>query len=329
MNPMPKKSETFWDKLLVILAVMLLTWELRADGFRGEHAELFNTVRWGTLQELKSLVAQGKNIHGILKDSGYYSGRTLLHSACGREGLDVIEYLVSKGLDVNAQDDNGVTPLMIAADAGSSEKVQYLLSKGADPFAKNKSGETLLYYAAGGGLDWFVEDLIAAKIDPNASTQTGWTPLHSAASSGNKNVVEILMSKGADVKAKTNRGYTLIHLAIERHYTDLVQFLIQNGGDVNAKWLDYETAPLHLAVKENQPQIVLLLLTHGALPNIHYSGWGKVTPLHIAVGFNFVECAKILLEHGADPNIKDGLHKESSAELAKRMGHMSDLFKNK
>lgn len=134
---------------------------LGADGFSGEHADLFNTVRWGTLQELKSLVAQGKNIHGVLKDSGSYSGRTLLHSACGREGLEIIEYLVSKGLDVNAQDDDGVTPLMIAVSTKhryynkdsnsvttssiSSEKIRYLLLKGADPLAKSKSGMTLLH----------------------------------------------------------------------------------------------------------------------------------------------------------------------------------------
>ncbi|EKO08333.1 ankyrin repeat domain protein [Leptospira interrogans str. C10069] len=48
--------------------------------------------------------------------------------------------------------------------------------------------------------------------------------------------------------------------------------------------------------------------------------------MHIAVKYNFVECAKILLEYGADPNIKDGF-KESPAELARRLGLMSDLFK--
>ncbi|EMN48018.1 ankyrin repeat domain protein [Leptospira interrogans str. L1207] len=48
--------------------------------------------------------------------------------------------------------------------------------------------------------------------------------------------------------------------------------------------------------------------------------------MHIAVKYNFVECAKILLKYGADPNIKDGF-KESPAELARRLGLMSDLFK--
>ncbi|WP_236716037.1 ankyrin repeat domain-containing protein [Leptospira interrogans] len=355
---MSKKSKTFWNKLFVILAMALLTWELRADSFElnGEYTDLFKAVRRGKLEELEPLVesfiAQRKNISDALNEP-YPSGlrthkQNLLHEACKWDRLEIIEYLISKGLDVNAKDELGLTPLMIAVSTKhryynkdsnsvttssiSSEKIRYLLLKGADPLAKSKSGMTLLHYAAYRGLDWFVEDLIAAKMDPNATDQNGWTPLHSATSGGHKNTVEILIRKGGNPKVKSEEGYTLIHIAASHGGAnlDLIPFLIQNGGDVNAEWLDYEVAPLHLAVKANQPQIVLLLLTNGALPNIHF-GRVKETPLHIAVTFNFIECAKILLEYGADPNIKDGF-KKSPAELAKRMGHrqhMSDLFKNK
>ncbi|EKR54652.1 ankyrin repeat domain-containing protein [Leptospira interrogans] len=358
INPMSKKSKTFWNKLFVILAMALLTWELRADSFElnGEYTDLFKAVRRGKLEELEPLVesfiAQGKNISDALNEP-YPSGlrthkQNLLHEACKWDRLEIIEYLISKGLDVNAKDELGLTPLMIAVSTKhryynkdsnsvttssiSSEKIRYLLLKGADPLAKSKSGMTLLHYAAYRGLDWFVEDLIAAKMDPNASDQNGWTPLHSATSGGHKNTVEILIRKGGNPKVKSEEGYTLIHIAAGHGGAnlDLIPFLIQNGANINAKLFDNGETPLHLAVKANQPQIVLLLLTNGALPNIHF-GREKNTPLHIAVTFNFIECAKILLEYGADPNIKDGF-KKSPAELAKRMGHrqhMSDLFKNK
>lgn len=343
---MSKKSKTFWNKLFVILAMALLTWELRADSFElnGEYTDLFKAVRRGKLEELEPLVAQGKDIHGVLKVPSHASGWTLLHEACRREGLDIIEYLVSKGLDVNAKDELGLTPLMIAVSTKhryynkdsnsvttssiSSEKIRYLLLKGADPLAKSKSGMTLLHYAAYRGLDWFVEDLIAAKMDPNASDQNGWTPLHSATSGGHKNTVEILIRKGGNPKVKSEKGYTLIHIAAGHGGTnlDLIPFLIQNGANINAKLFDNGETPLHIAVNKNDPQIIRLLLANGALPNIYDSGREKNTPLHIAVKYNFVECAKILLEYGADPNIKDGF-KESPAELARRLGLMSDLFK--
>lgn len=311
---------------LSILCTALLIAELRADGFSGEHGELFTAVRWGTLQELKSLVAQGKNIHGVLMAPGS-EGWTLLHEACHVGKLDVIEYLLLQGLDVNVRDNYGETPLM---RAGSST-IQYLLSKGADPFAKSKSGKTLLHYAAGHGLDWFVEYLIAAKIDPNANDQYGWTPLHFAAAYGNRNIVEILISKGADLKAKTNAGETLIHLAIKSSpNADLIQFLIQNGADVNTKLLKYKNMTLlHYSVRENWPEIVRLLLTNGADPNIQNTDYMENTPLYTAVQYNFIECAKILLEHGADPNIKNRAN-ESPAELAIKLNYrMSGFFKNK
>ncbi|WP_000089237.1 ankyrin repeat domain-containing protein, partial [Leptospira interrogans] len=197
INPMSKKSKTFWNKLFVILAMALLTWELRADSFElnGEYTDLFKAVRRGKLEELEPLVesfiAQGKNISDALNEP-YPSGlrthkQNLLHEACKWDRLEIIEYLISKGLDVNAKDELGLTPLMIAVSTKhryynkdsnsvttssiSSEKIRYLLLKGADPLAKSKSGMTLLHYAAYRGLDWFVEDLIAAKMDPNASDQ--------------------------------------------------------------------------------------------------------------------------------------------------------------
>ncbi|QOI42546.1 ankyrin repeat domain-containing protein [Leptospira interrogans serovar Canicola] len=359
INPMSKKSKTFWNKLFVILAMALLTWELRADSFElnGEYTDLFKAVRRGKLEELEPLVesfiAQGKNISDALNEP-YPSGlrthkQNLLHEACKWDRLEIIEYLISKGLDVNAKDELGLTPLMIAVSTKhryynkdsnsvttssiSSEKIRYLLLKGADPLAKSKSGMTLLHYAAYRGLDWFVEDLIAAKMDPNASDQNGWTPLHSATSGGHKNTVEILIRKGGNPKVKSEEGYTLIHIAAGHGGAnlDLIPFLIQNGANINAKLFDNGETPLHIAVNKNDPQIIRLLLANGALPNIYDSGREKNTPLHIAVKYNFVECAKILLKYGADPNIKNGF-KESPAELARRMGHrqhMSDLFKNK
>ncbi|KGE26941.1 hypothetical protein FH584_05135 [Leptospira interrogans] len=85
INPMSKKSKTFWNKLFVILAMALLTWELRADGFSGEHADLFKAVRRGKLEELEPLVesfiAQGKNISDALNEP-YPSGSELISKIC-------------------------------------------------------------------------------------------------------------------------------------------------------------------------------------------------------------------------------------------------------
>ncbi len=57
--------------------------------------------------------------------------------------LPAVKYLVEEvGLDVNARDANGNTPLHYAAARGDNEMIQYLVSKGADVTLVNRRGQT-------------------------------------------------------------------------------------------------------------------------------------------------------------------------------------------
>jgi ankyrin repeat protein len=58
--------------------------------------------------------------------NGYHRQRT------PAERLELVKLLVEKGQDVNAADNYGITPLMVAANLGDLEVVKYLVSKGAD-----------------------------------------------------------------------------------------------------------------------------------------------------------------------------------------------------
>ena len=60
---------------------------------------------------------------------------------------EVAELLIAKGADVNAKNDNGVTPSHLAAQKGHNEVVELLIVKGADVNAKTESGGTPLDYA--------------------------------------------------------------------------------------------------------------------------------------------------------------------------------------
>jgi len=55
-----------------------------------------------------------------------------------------LKYLVSIGADVNAEDDDGWTPLHFAAENNSNEMLKYLISVGADVWAEGNNGETPL-----------------------------------------------------------------------------------------------------------------------------------------------------------------------------------------
>jgi ankyrin repeat protein len=57
---------------------------------------------------------------------GYSKGRT------PAERLEVVKLLINLGQDVNADDDYGITALMVAANLGDVPIIQYLIDKGAD-----------------------------------------------------------------------------------------------------------------------------------------------------------------------------------------------------
>ena len=52
------------------------------------------------------------------------------------------DWLIRKGADVNAANDNGNTPLMYAAERGYREIIEVLILNGANTALKNNAGKT-------------------------------------------------------------------------------------------------------------------------------------------------------------------------------------------
>jgi uncharacterized protein len=85
-----------------------------------------------------------------------------LHRAV-MEGAEpfVIEYLLKRGVDINAQNAQGETALLIAAWTGRVELVEILLKKGADPNVKTHKGLSALKAATENGHAVIVRKLLA------------------------------------------------------------------------------------------------------------------------------------------------------------------------
>jgi ankyrin repeat protein len=90
---------------------------------------------------------------------------------------------------------------------GDIEAVKQHLAAGVDVNAKDDDGGTPMYWAAVNGRKEIVELLIAKGADVNAKSKRG-TPLHFAAKGGHREVAKLLIAKGADVNAKTGDGVT-------------------------------------------------------------------------------------------------------------------------
>lgn len=92
--------------------------------------------------------------------------------------LDLVEFLLDKGCDINQKDTVcGNTAIFYAIENGDSEIVAYLLKNGADLSIKNDDGETPLIYAIKTHSHNIVKLLIDNGADINQKNSSGEIPL--------------------------------------------------------------------------------------------------------------------------------------------------------
>ena len=67
-----------------------------------------------------------------------------IHDAATLGNIEAIKQHLAAGADVNAKDDDGISPLLLAATWGHKEIVELFIANGADVNAKAVDGETPL-----------------------------------------------------------------------------------------------------------------------------------------------------------------------------------------
>ena len=137
---------------------------------------------------------------------------------------------------VFSKDEDGFTPLHLAAANGYKDIAELLLASKADIEAKDKSRSTPLHQAVASGAEHsdLVEVLIAHKADVNAADTNGLTPLHYATLADNGKIAKLLLIHGAhpDIRDKVD-GNTPLIIAAGKGYKDVAEVLLANGADVN------------------------------------------------------------------------------------------------
>lgn len=172
--------------------------------------------------------------------------------------LSRVKLLIPDIIDVNDVDQDGITPIRLAVLSGRVDILEYLISKGADINATGEFGSALDAAAFEGNFE-IVEFLLEKGADVNTTDTDGYTPLHSAA---NLDIVKLLLKKDANVNAKNTNGATPLHSAAERGRLELVKLLLKKDADVNAKTKNGDTA-LSIAAKAGHTAIVKLLQEQG------------------------------------------------------------------
>lgn len=140
---------------------------------------VFDIAALGNLDMLKERLRQDMSL--LYAGDTDRHNRTLLHYAAETDQPVVATYLLDQSIDANVADDEGITPLHLAAESSGSAVAEILIAHGGIVDAKD--------------------------ID------SGYTPLHEAAYHRNVRVAELLLSHGADANVHAEAGDTPLNQA--------------------------------------------------------------------------------------------------------------------
>jgi ankyrin repeat protein len=258
---------------------------------------LWNASTNAAVPVAKRLLEAGANPNLTL-----IAGESPLMAAARAGKAGVVELLLAKGANRNPRGTRGQTALMWAVSQRHPAVVKALLASGADVHARSDEWhemmavpphglpqynkiiphgrDTAMLFAARVGDLESAKLLAAAGANVNDADAWGVSATVMAAHAGFTELVEWLLDRGADPNAAA-AGFTAMHAAIMRRDTRMVAALLAHGADANAPlttWTptrrssrDHNFAPelvgatpYWLAARFNEPDVMRLLLKHGA-----------------------------------------------------------------
>ncbi|OWF48478.1 Transient receptor potential cation channel subfamily A member 1 [Mizuhopecten yessoensis] len=183
-----------------------------------DQTALHYAARLGDMLILNALLK-----HRCRLDARDQNGKTPLHIAAEYSNSKVIDILMQASqTELNDMDSDGKTPIMIAAETGNYNTAQALLYHGADLSMKDEEYRTATMLATAAGHTKLVRLLLENYAEINHSDKVKNTPLHIAAYHGHADTAKLLLSRNAKVTCRNSYGKTPLDAAIENKYTDVV-----------------------------------------------------------------------------------------------------------
>jgi ankyrin repeat protein len=145
-----------------------------------------------------------------------------LHKAVVDGNVKAIRNYVKMGADVNSPDEDGWTPVLIAAQYGHVHVIRALAEHGADLNTPNNDGTTPVYIAAQEGHVEVIKVLVKHGADMNTPKDDGGTPVLAAAHRGHADVIKLLYKLGADMKLDSTQ-FSMKQLAQDENNTKALQ----------------------------------------------------------------------------------------------------------
>ncbi|XP_051938544.1 ankyrin repeat and SOCS box protein 9-like [Hippocampus zosterae] len=236
---------------------------------------------------------------------------TPIHDAASNGRTLTLQRLIAQGACVNLSTLDQVSPLHGACAQGHAACAKLLLQHGANVNIETLDGRTALSEACRWGHVTCVSLLLRHGARPLGSGSSD-SPMHVAAAKGHPECIESLAQHGADLDQNVDQSGTPLHVACSNRQLTAVKKLLQLGASVNMGRSG--ESPLHVAVRASSPEMVSVLLEHGAnasIPNLE----GK-RPLDLAAPASAVE--KLLQQSAGVPQLMQLCRLHIRTSLGKR-----------
>jgi ankyrin repeat protein len=246
-----------------------------------------------------------------------------IHSAVIKRQIEIVEALLDAGVDPDLPDTGlrGVdywTPLMQASNSGYPDICKLLIERGAKVNASNEEGWTPLILATKknikslGAIDMKtyptpMDKLETAKLllnngaNLNNVTKLG-TPLLSAVQQNFIEMVKLLVERGADVNLQNENGTTPLIKACFNEFFEIAKYLVENNADINRSDKEGFT-PLMFAAGKGNEKLSEYLIDRSA--DINSENRDGITALFLAASGSYEESTKLLLMREAKFSVVD------------------------
>ena len=292
----PLMLASFYDKIDVVKLLIRHKANLDTRDNNGESALMaVSTYNLSSVVEL--LLKAGANPN--LRQSG---GFTALGQAAANGHIDSAKLLIQYKANPNIASNEGFTPLMAASQSGYNNIVKLLVKAGAKLDLQADMGHTALMIAYYNNQPAVVTTLIEAKANVNIQDHKGRTLLTEAIVKQDRQTVKHLLQAKANPNFLFSNGSSPLQLACVMDEDAIVDLLIKAGGLVNLAGGPELETPLHKACNCGNVEIVNILLSNGAVPNL--LNLHGLTPLCIASTTGNVAIVRALLKAKADTELQ-------------------------
>ncbi|XP_027052782.1 transient receptor potential cation channel subfamily A member 1-like [Pocillopora damicornis] len=214
---------------------------------------------------------------------------------------------------------NKIQKLHHAALSGNEAEVQKLLGKGVDINAPDSVGKTPLHNAILGKHFNIVDLLLKSGADVKCLDERGDTPLHAAVRVDSEAIVVLLLKDGkTNTNAKGFGSYTPLHIAAQMDCVDICKRLVEHEGDI-AQAAEDKMTPFGFAIAKGAQAVSEYFAgivkekdmnLEGLLYNVDNEG---STLLHLAVDSGILPIVGLCLKLGS--NVRQTKESDNSTAL--------------